>query len=384
MRETFGEEWDAYAPPRAGSCPASGERRFFAIPLQVATFEPAVERGANMSTACPRRWKRLGELLIEARQIKASQLNEALEHQRDGRVRLGRMLVRLGHLSEEALTLALSRQLNLPVVHLDQAPITPKMTRYLPVDLAERYRAFPLSASAKHRMLRVATSDPPPESELALSQHTGMRVYFLVTGEAALHRAIRRFYHGEKDVTPVHAQFAAQASTGVTQAQLAVEFPHKKLNELEGRMAQLETLVHTQGRALRGMLEMLDEKGVLRRTDVLNQMASAFNGTRPPPLRCTAREGRSCFLSCPASEQRATDAGCASFVSSRRNQHDPTLNATTAPTATIARSAAGERTGGGVPCASRVPCTSGVPCTSEVARAPRGSLINREPQCVGR
>lgn len=215
---------------------------------------------------------RLGEVLMEAGLLDEVQLQEALAFHREEGRRLGAVLVRRGFLEEETVTVALAQLLNLPPVHLDSAPLSPKVTAWLPLELAQRYWAFPLSANRRHRVLRVATSEPSAEAAESLGRQTGMRILFFLAGENALIRAIDRHYRGS---VPPPAKARPQ---GATQADLAFAFP----STVNHRMAQLERVVLQQGFALRGMLDLLDQKGVIEREEFLSRLERKQN--RPPPL----------------------------------------------------------------------------------------------------
>ena len=60
---------------------------------------------------------RLGELLLREKRVTPAQLQEALNHQRANGGRLGASLVKLGILSDEDITLVLSRQYGVPSIN---------------------------------------------------------------------------------------------------------------------------------------------------------------------------------------------------------------------------------------------------------------------------
>ena len=255
----------------------------------------------QMSSEKLRTRKRLGEILKEAGLVSESQLRTALEDGRIRGARLGHALVARGFVDEETLMLALSRQLNLQPVDLDCAAVAPSVVKALNPEVASRYGVFPLSVNRRQRLLRVATSDPTnEEAQAALATHTGMRIVFSVSAPSSIDRAIRRHYYGED----AHGLAALESSEllprGVTQVNLAFEWPSGPSAEkqartdakLEGvglRMAQLEKMVAQQSFALRGMLELLDTKGVIRRDEFLARMNPGAVRKPPPlPLRRTS------------------------------------------------------------------------------------------------
>ena len=62
---------------------------------------------------------RLGELLISKRLITTAELEQGLELQKDRGEKLGRILVDLGFIAQRDVLVALSEQLNLPLVTID-------------------------------------------------------------------------------------------------------------------------------------------------------------------------------------------------------------------------------------------------------------------------
>src|SRR4051794_8224772 len=104
--------------------------------------------------------RRLGEILLDAGVIDEVQLSAALAEQKKWGGKLGRTLVEMGYVDEDSMALALSRQLGLPVIDLDHAPLSPDVPKLLRLDVAERYGVFPVGADTKHKILHVATPDP--------------------------------------------------------------------------------------------------------------------------------------------------------------------------------------------------------------------------------
>lgn len=218
---------------------------------------------------------------MEAGLVDELQLNAALAEQRKWGGKLGRTLVEMKFIDEETMMLALSRQLNLPLIDLDHASLPPTVVQHLRVDVAERYGVFPVAADVANKTISLATSDPTNmEAAQELAFHTGLRVQQLVASASAIDRAIRRFYYGE---TTVASPTATPQGFGVSETVFdpeALAAPPKAspeaATELSGRLAQLsdqlahvEKIVVGQVRAMRGMLELLVEKGVLTREEYL-------------------------------------------------------------------------------------------------------------------
>ncbi len=236
-------------------------------------------------TQAPQRKRRLGELLQEAGLVSELQLTAALAEQRKWGGKLGRTLVEMGFVTEDAMAEALSRQLGLPRIELDGHQLQADALEFLRVDIAERYGVFPLGGDRKAKTLTLATSDPTNVEQLQeLSFHTGMRIALAVASPSSIDRAIRRHYYGESTVsqpvtTPqklgvtepeydLGAQLA-QASGSPVSAGLGAAGMAAQLEGAQRRIAELERLVAGQGRALRAMLELLLESGLIDREHYL-------------------------------------------------------------------------------------------------------------------
>ena len=101
---------------------------------------------------------RIGEILSRTGTITGDQLAEGLEEQRLRGDRLGRCLMRLGFLSEEALLSSLSEQLSLDRVALPGMKVPPETARVIPREFLERHSVIPLSLTGG--AIRIATANP--------------------------------------------------------------------------------------------------------------------------------------------------------------------------------------------------------------------------------
>ncbi|MBX7101646.1 MAG: general secretion pathway protein GspE, partial [Myxococcaceae bacterium] len=157
------------------------------------------------------RRRRLGELLIEAGVLDDERLKAALVEQKKWGGKLGRTLVEMGFVDETAMVQALSKQLGIPSVDLDQLTLPPEVVQLLRVDLAERYGVFPLQGDPRGRTLQVASSDPTNlEALQELGMTLGARVVPTVATGSSIDRAIRRLYYGEAARRPAPAAAPAK------------------------------------------------------------------------------------------------------------------------------------------------------------------------------
>ena len=87
---------------------------------------------------------RIGELLVEQKQITPEQLKTTLERQKQSGGMLGHLLIELGFIEEASMLKVLSEQLLLPVIDLRQYLFAPEVVRLLPEAHARRHRAIVL------------------------------------------------------------------------------------------------------------------------------------------------------------------------------------------------------------------------------------------------
>ncbi len=224
--------------------------------------------------------RKLGEMLVAAGVLDENQLQAALAEQQHWGEPLGRTLVQMGVLSEDIVVRALSRQLGIPACDPASIDLPPGMAGYIGLHLVEQFGVMPVAVDAEKRVLHVATSDPTDKRALAeLGSHIGWSIQPVVASATRIEQAIRKHYFGESDAVspssirnvapqatstpaPVSAEpaGAAAASPALFAAELAA---------LQGSTTELERLAGGQLRALRVLVEMLVERGVIKHEDYI-------------------------------------------------------------------------------------------------------------------
>ncbi len=101
---------------------------------------------------------RLGDLLVQQGLISLDQLKFALEQQKRSGRKLGRVLADNAFVTEEQISEALAKQLNIPYINLKFFNINPELVRLLPENQARRFRAIVLEE--RNRMLLIGMADP--------------------------------------------------------------------------------------------------------------------------------------------------------------------------------------------------------------------------------
>src|SRR6266849_5047383 len=190
---------------------------------------------------------KLGDILIQQGVIDEEKLIAALSDQRAFGGKLGRTLVDLGYVTEDQLVHALATQLGLETVDLAQTEIAPEALSALPVDACERYGVFPVRVDPQRRILWLATAEPDQGTlqEVArIAQHT---LEPILCTMSSIDRAVRQYYFGDP---------AAQADA---------------IAELRILLVRLEKQINSQGRAFRALVEILQDKGLIRRGELGTQ-----------------------------------------------------------------------------------------------------------------
>lgn len=246
---------------------------------------------------------RLGDLLVKAKVITESQLKAALGEQQRWGGKLGEILVRMNILSEDMLVKALSKQLAMPAVNLETVQgIPPHVRTKVPADVARDLVALPLQLRDEGKTLLVAMAEPQNIKQLdTLRSVSRCRIVPQLAGRQAIARAFTRFYEGEAEVsgdvegsfkmidaqgntviksteeiakrreaerratnpsTPVAAAKPRAASLAELPASLSGRSPSELLRAIED--AQRKEVA-----ALKGMVELLIEKGVFTREEYL-------------------------------------------------------------------------------------------------------------------
>jgi general secretion pathway protein E/type IV pilus assembly protein PilB len=146
---------------------------------------------------------RLGELLVQAGLITPDQLRIALTEQKQNNVPLGRLLVRLGFVTEGAIRDIMARTIGQESIDLTRIVVDAEALKLVPQDFARRHRLLPIAYEAQARVLTVATTEI--FNVVALDQLRGLlgpqiEIKAQLAGEAQLEDYIDQFYGFELSV----------------------------------------------------------------------------------------------------------------------------------------------------------------------------------------
>ncbi|HEX5362703.1 MAG TPA: GspE/PulE family protein [Gallionella sp.] len=143
---------------------------------------------------------RLGDLLVQQKFITLDQLKFVLDQQRISGRKLGRVLVDNKLVTEEQISEALAKQLNIPYINLKFYNINHELVRLLPENQARRSRAIVLEE--RNGMLLVGMADPTDLSAFDQVSSTLRRdIDLAVVTEGQLLESIDRGYRRTEEIT---------------------------------------------------------------------------------------------------------------------------------------------------------------------------------------
>ena len=217
--------------------------------------------------------KRLGEILVDAGVISHRQLEHALFEQRRWGGQVGKILIDEGFVTEDILVRALGKQLNLPVVTLDNAQVGRETLSKVSVDFAEQHGVFPFNLEGK--FLDVAMSDALNMGiidELRIRTRLNVRPH--LADSSQIDKAIRKHYKHEMDVAgdgiDVDFGIAEEAEPILHgRADALADMREAEIAALQRRLSALEALVRRDEDVIRKLLGLLADKGVASREEIL-------------------------------------------------------------------------------------------------------------------
>jgi general secretion pathway protein E/type IV pilus assembly protein PilB len=146
---------------------------------------------------------RLGELLVQQGLITPDQLSIALAEQRHNNVPIGRLLVRLGFVSENAIRDIMARTIGQESIDLAQVVADSEALKLIPQEYARRYRVLPIAYDPAEHALTVATTEifnVVAMDQLRAMLGPGIEIKTLLAAEAQLEDYIDQFYGHELSV----------------------------------------------------------------------------------------------------------------------------------------------------------------------------------------
>ncbi len=136
---------------------------------------------------------KIGEILLNDGKISQEQLNQVLEVQKKEPGKFGSIIIRLGFVTEEDISQALSKQFGYPSINLSKFDIDDKILELIKPEIARKHIVIPV-----HRIgssLTLAMADP---SNLFVQEEirftTNLRIQAVIAPETSILEAIDRCY----------------------------------------------------------------------------------------------------------------------------------------------------------------------------------------------
>ncbi len=143
---------------------------------------------------------RLGDLLVTQKLITMEQLTTALDQQKRTGRKLGRVLVDNSYVTEDQISEALAKQLNIPFINLKFYNVNIDMVRRLPESQARRFRAIVLEE--RNGMLLVGMTDPSDLGSFdEITRLLKRDIDLAVVTEGQLLEVIDRVYRRTEEIT---------------------------------------------------------------------------------------------------------------------------------------------------------------------------------------
>jgi general secretion pathway protein E/type IV pilus assembly protein PilB len=146
---------------------------------------------------------RLGELLVQQGLITQDQLRIALTEQKSQNIPIGRLLVRLGFVTEAVIRDIMARTIGQESIDLSQVLVDAEAVKLVPQEFARRHRLLPIAYDAEQNLLVVAITEV--FNVVALDQLRAMlganiQLKTVLAGQAQLDEYVDQFYGYELSV----------------------------------------------------------------------------------------------------------------------------------------------------------------------------------------
>ena len=149
--------------------------------------------GAKLPRKKSQQRKRLGDILVDSKYCKPEQIDEAFKKAKEQKLRLGAYLVKNGVITNKQLSIALSKQYDIPFIDLDESLVDPVVGSLLTQKFCEDHILCPVKK--ENGKLVLAMTDPTDIITIdQIEMMTGMRVSPVVSSELSIMAALGNLF----------------------------------------------------------------------------------------------------------------------------------------------------------------------------------------------
>jgi len=152
---------------------------------------------------------RLGEILVTQKLLTPEQLKLSLDEQKRTGRKLGRVFIEQGYVTEQEISEALAKQLQIPYINLKYYNIKPDIAQKLPETQARRFRAILLEENPK--ATKVGMADPTDINAYdEITRIVKRDIEIAVVTESQLLATIDRVYRRTGEITGLAQELQAE------------------------------------------------------------------------------------------------------------------------------------------------------------------------------
>jgi len=189
-------------------------------------------------------FQKLGDILIHEGVISQEQLDQALERQSTTKEKLGKLLIRMGMITEADLVKVYALQLGHPAVYEeDLMKVDGEIVNTIPEDFS--YENMTIVLGKSETTVVVAMEDPEDLATVdSIEKLTSLKVEVVVAGETALQNAIEYHYGRIRQTDEVDAALSnIQVFSGDEDDQELVDLSKESVNEEDAPFVKLVNLI---------------------------------------------------------------------------------------------------------------------------------------------
>jgi len=187
--------------------------------------------------------RRLGEVVVEDGYITKEQLAQALDMSKTTGQKLGMVLVRKGFLNEDALMEILAARMEIPSAKLADFDFSPEILKILPEEVCQQLRLIPMEKIGNK--LNIAMIDPSDLKAVDIVQFkTGCDITAFMATEKDVLESIERVYRKREPFSRVSKDSLVTSIEKMCEAQkLLVEMHEKSLIQQRIVLSSLQEML---------------------------------------------------------------------------------------------------------------------------------------------